>query len=281
MKRFEGRNVIVTGASRGIGAAASERLAAEGAHLLLVARTVDHHEHLAGSLNETLERCQRHGARVDVLAADLADPSSRATIVPHALDCFDGRIDVLVNNAAAAIYAPNASYPLKRRLITFEVNVHAPVDLMQAALPGMVERGEGWIVNVSSASARPAEGPPFDLSPAGRVIGVYGASKAALNRITNAFAAEFSTDGIRINTIEPRVAVMSDGAEQLVGDELVDDQIESMEAMVEALVALCDCPAERTGGTLESLSLLEELGREVRTLDGARPYPGGFRVTRG
>lgn len=277
MDRFKGRNAIVTGASRGIGAATSERLAAEGADVLLVARTVDRHSHLAGSLRETAERCRRYGGRVETLAADLSDEESRAAIVPRALELFDGRVDVLVNNAAAAIYAPNADYPLKRRRLTFEVNVHAPVDLMQAVLPQMVERGEGWIVNLSSASARPFDVATVEMSPAARVIGVYGASKAALNRITNAFAGEFAGAGIRINTVEPRVAVLSEGAEELVGDQLSDDQIESMEAMVEAIVALGCCPPERTGGVLESLALLDEIGQTVMTLDGSAPYPGGQR----
>ena len=280
MNRFKGRRAIVTGASRGIGAATCERLAAEGADLLLVARTVERHDHLAGSLHETLERCRRYGTRVEALAADLADEESRAAIVPRALELFDGRVDILVNNAAAAIYAPNAGYPLRRRRITFEVNVHAPVDLMQAVVPQMAERGEGWIVNLSSASAKLYEGSPSALQGAGRTIGVYGASKAALNRITNAFAMEFADAGVRINTVEPRAGVMSEGAEQLVGGQLREDQIESMEAMVEAVAALCDCPPERTGRVLESLGLLDELGLVVMTLDGSAPYPGGQRPHR-
>lgn len=272
MRRFEGRNAIVTGASRGIGAATSERLAAEGADLLLVARTLDRHDHLAGSLNETAERCRKHGARVELLEADLADADSRGRIVPHALERFEGRVDVLVNNAAAAIYAPSVGYPLKRRRITFEVNVHAPADLMDAALPGMIERGEGWVVNLSSASAVLMPGPPYELTPAGRTIGVYGASKAALNRLTNAYGAETWGSGVRINTVEPRAAVLSEGAEALVGDELTPDQIESMEQMVEAVVALGCCPPERTGFVHESLALLEELGTTVMTLDASKPW---------
>src|SRR5579864_1170364 len=106
MGRFEGRHAVVTGASRGIGAAIAERLAAEGADVVVTARTVDRHEHLAGSLNETLERCRRHGTRVEAVAADLADAESRGRIVPSALEILDERIDILVNNAAAAIYGP-------------------------------------------------------------------------------------------------------------------------------------------------------------------------------
>jgi NAD(P)-dependent dehydrogenase (short-subunit alcohol dehydrogenase family) len=275
MTRFEDRNVVVTGASRGIGAAVAERLAAEGANVVITARTVDRHDHLTGSLNETLQRCRRHGARTEVVVADLADADSRATIVPAALELFDGRLDILVNNAAAAIYQSTLTYPLRRRRIMFEVNVHAPVDLTQAAVAGMVERGEGWIVNVSSGSARHAAGPPFRTAGVATEIGVYGASKAALNRITNALAVELYGTGVRINTIEPRAAVMSEGAEVLVGDIIRQDQIEPMEAMVESVLALCDCGPERTGGVHVSLDLLDELGTTVMTLDGTTPLSAG------
>jgi citronellol/citronellal dehydrogenase len=281
MRRFDGRNVIVTGASRGIGAALAERFSAEGANVVIVARTVEHHDHLAGSLNETLARCRSYGVRAEAVAADLADAESRETIVPRALELLGGRVDVLVNNAAAAIYAANVTYPLKRRRIIFEVNVQAPVDLMQAVIPQMRERGEGWIVNVSSASANLTAGPPFPESTHAPTIGVYGASKAALNRMTNAFAYELYGTGIRINTVEPRAAVMSEGAEALVGSIVRDDQIESMEAMVEGTLVLCDCPAERTGQVCVSLDLLDEFDTTVMTLDGTAVYPGGQRVQRG
>lgn len=248
--------------------------------MVITARTVDKHDHLTGSLNETLERCRRYGTEVIALAADLTDEDQRATIVPRAIDAF-GKIDILINNAAAAIYADMLTYPLKRRRLTLEANFNAPIDLMQAIIPHMQPRGEGWIVNVSSGSAKHAPGPPFRTDGVAKTIGVYGASKAALNRITNAFAVSAHEMGIRINTIEPRAAVMSEGAEALVGGIVKDDQIESMEAMVEATLALCDCPPDRTGRVFESLALLDELNRTVMTLDGAQPYPGGQRVWRG
>jgi NAD(P)-dependent dehydrogenase (short-subunit alcohol dehydrogenase family) len=266
MGRFTGRNVIVTGASRGIGAALAERLAAEGASLLLVARTLDHHDRLNGSLRETVARCARSNVAVVPFVADLTDADSRAEIVPAALDVFDGRIDVLVNNAAAAIYAPMADYPMRRLRVVFEANVVAPVELTQQVLPGMLERGEGWIVNLSSATAHHAVGPPFPHTGAG--MGVYGASQAALNRLTNAFAAELDGRGVRINTVEPRAAVMSEGAAALVGDRVTAEQIEPMEAMVESIIALCDCGPSMTGGVHVSLDLIERLGITVRALDG-------------
>jgi len=97
---------------------------------------------------------------------------------------------------------------------------------------------------------------------------VYGASKAALNRITNGLAAELFGSGIRVNTIEPRAAVLSEGAAELVGSTLRADQIETMEEMVEAVVALCDCSPECTGRNAVSLDLIDELDLHVHALDG-------------
>ncbi len=264
--RFLGRRALVTGASRGIGAATANRLAAQGADVAITARTADQHPTLSGSLRETMQRLERFGGRVAVITADLTDSDDRETIVPAAAARLGGPIDILVNNAAAAIYQPLLDYPLKRRRLVFEVNVHAPMDLAQAVLPSMIERGAGWIVNVSSATAHLWQ-PPFKLGSLGSTIGVYGASKAALNRLTNALAAEVEGAGIRVNTIEPRSAVMSEGAEVLAGT-LAADQIESMEEMVEAVVALCDCPLDQTGRMYVSLDLLDELGLSVRDLDG-------------
>jgi citronellol/citronellal dehydrogenase len=268
MNRFVGRNAVVTGASRGIGAAIAERLSAEGANVVVVARTVSRHDHLAGSLNETLERCRRYGTQVEAVPADLSDPDGAAAVIPRALGLLGGRLDILVNNAAAAIYASMLDYPGRRAHVVFEVNVHAPMVLIQAVLPGMLERGDGWIVNVSSATARPTPGPPFRTGSVGAQIGVYGSAKAALNRMTNAFAVELFGRGVRVNTVEPRAAVMSEGAEAILGPDFPESQVESMEAMVEATVELCACEPELTGRNLVSLDLIRERGLTVHGLDG-------------
>ena len=265
-KRLAGRRALVTGASRGIGAATAQRLAAEGADVAVTARTADHHPTLPGSLSQTVRLLDAFGGRFAAVVADLTDADERSTIVPRASDALGGPIDILVNNAAAAIYQPLIDFPLKRRRLMFEVNVHAPMDLSQAVLPAMVEHGEGWIVNVSSATAR-LWAPPYELGQLGATTGIYGASKAALNRLTNALGAELALTGVRVNAVEPRSAVMSEGAEILIGS-LPPEQVESMEEMVEAILALCDCPRERTGRTHVSLDLLDELALPVHRLDG-------------
>jgi citronellol/citronellal dehydrogenase len=269
--RFAGRRAIVTGASRGIGAGMAVRLAAEGADVAIVARSLDHHPTLPGSLRATAERMAPFGGRVVTVVADLSDPDDRDRIVPEAVAGLGGSADILVNNAAAAIYQPLADFPRRRRQLTFAVNVEAPLDLMQAVLPSMRASGEGWIVNLSSATARPRSGPPF-VKGAPPTMAVYGASKAALNRLTNALADEVWGEGIRVNTVEPRAAVMTEGASALVG-RVPDEQIESLEEMVEAAVALCDCPPERTGQMVVSLDLLVELERPILSIDARRTMP--------
>jgi NAD(P)-dependent dehydrogenase (short-subunit alcohol dehydrogenase family) len=272
--RFAGRRAIVTGASRGIGAGIAERLAAEGAAVAIVARTLAEGDraNLVGSLESTAARLRAYGNPVVLIAADLTDGDDRARIVPEAVEQLGGPIDVLVNNAAAAMYAQPSEMPLKRRRITFEVNVHAPLDLAQAALPAMLEAGEGWIVNVSSATGKLDPGPPFKMEGLAATTGMYGSSKAALNRETNALAHELWGRGIRVNTVEPRAAVMSEGAEILAGHVIRDDQKESMEEMVESAVYLCDCDAEITGQVFVSLDLIADRGVTVMTLDGTAPW---------
>jgi citronellol/citronellal dehydrogenase len=266
--RFTGRRALVTGASRGIGAGIAERLAAEGADVVITARTFDKHDHLAGSLQETAARLSGYGTKVEILVADLTDESARQDIVPNAAEALGGHIEILVNTAAAAIYQPLATFPLKRRKLIFEANVHATVDLAQAAIPAMQAAGEGWIVNLSSGSARHWDGPPFVMGAQGSTLTIYGASKAALNRITNGLGAELFGTGIRVNTVEPRAAVLSEGAAELVGKTLRPEQIESMEEMVEGVMALCDCPEGVTGQVTVSLDLIEQGGLTVHNLDG-------------
>jgi len=266
--RFAGRRALVTGASRGIGAGIAERLAAEGADVALCARTLDAHDHLEGSLRLTQTRLERYGCTVAVVVTDLTDEDQRSRVVHEAAEALGGPIEILVNNAAAAIYDTVATFPLRRRRVLFEANVHAPLDLAQAAIPGMLAAGEGWIVNLTSGAARSRPGPPFDLGPQGSTLTVYGASKAALDRITHGLGAELYGTGIRVNAVAPRAAVLSEGAAALVGRTIRPDQVESMEQMVEAVVALCDCPEDITARTAVSLDLIADWNLTVHNLDG-------------
>ena len=90
-----------------------------------------------------------------------------------------------------------------------EVNYHAPADLMQALVPHLIEAGEGWVVNLTSSAARTRR----VHRSSSRQIGLYGATKAALDRLTNAMGASLYGTGIRVNAVMPRAAVLSEGAD--------------------------------------------------------------------
>src|SRR5262245_33299203 len=265
--RFEGRRAVVTGASRGIGAGIAQRLAAEGADVALVARTLETTEQTPG-LRETQTACEKYGTRIGVVVADLADEQARERVIPEAVDILGGNIDILVNNAVAGIAVPITEITPHQQRVAYECNVIAPLHLAQAVIPGMRDAGAGWIVNLTSAGANLHYGPPFYLGPQGSTMEVYGTTKAALNRITSGLAGDLHGTGIRVNAVGPRVAVMSEGFADLLGDLLGPDAIESIEEIVEAVVAFCDCPEDVTGKVAVSLDLIADWGLTVHGLDG-------------
>ncbi len=139
---LDGRTALVTGASRGIGAAIARALDRAGARVALVARGRAALDAVASQLrNEPV-----------VLAADLADPALPARLVAETFDRL-GRIDVLVNNAAVAARAPTVELDAALVDRLYAVNVRAPLLLIAALIPSMIERGSGVIISISSGSA--------------------------------------------------------------------------------------------------------------------------------
>ena len=253
----------MTGASRGIGAAIAERLAVAGASVAVTARTLEEAPDaaLSGSLLRTIEAIEGHGAAALAFAADLTEADDRVRIVP-AVEATLGSVDILINNAAAAIYASVGEMPLRHRELLFEVNVHAPVDLVQAVLPGMRDRGAGWIVNISSTTSAHPVGPPYPSIAMGTTTTPYGAAKAALERFTTGLAAEVFDAGITVNALAPVTGVLTEGAAAVMAGRVDTSGFEPVEHMAEAVAYLASCSVEEcTGRLLSSGALLREIGR--------------------
>lgn len=269
-----GTVALVTGASRGIGAAIAQRLAAAGAAVAVVARSLDRHPpDLPGTLLDTVATIEAQGGRALAVQGDVLDAAARAQCVARARAVL-GPIDILVNNAAVGPYKSFESFTADDFRITYEANVRAPFEFCQLVLPDMLARRKGWILNISSATAEHPQGPPF--IPWERVGGhhLYGASKAALNRFSTGLAAELFDAGIAVNALAPVAAVITPGVEALgIAQWIEPSMIEPVEAVAEAALALCSGdPAALTGRVAYSLRLLEELGRPIRTLDGRAVY---------
>jgi len=266
MGALDGRVALVTGASRGIGRAIARRFSAEGAAVVLNASRIGRHGDLAGTLEEAVSEIQAAGGKAAALVADLTDAEARMGLIERAGEAF-GPIDVLVNNAAGAkMRLPSESTTEERRFM-FDLNVNAPVDLAQKAIPGMKARGRGWILNISSATSTQPTVPYRDSKLAALIIGPYGASKAALDRYTQALAHEVAEHGIFVNAMAPVAIVLTQGADYV--REIArknPDMVEPVEMMAEAALELCT--GRHVGRVVFSRHLVHEVGRKVRSLDG-------------
>ena len=179
-----------------------------------------------------------------------------------------GPLDILVNNAAMGAWAMPSQSTLADRRKMLEVNLHAPVDLAQQVLPGMRERGSGWILNIGSASDRQPAVPYRDTPDAAHVITAYGATKAALDRYMQGLAHEVAGDGVFVNVLAPVSIVLTQEAARFVGHIAKNnpDMTESIEVMVEAAIELCT--ERHVGQVVFSRELLHRVARPVRSLDG-------------
>jgi citronellol/citronellal dehydrogenase len=266
MGALDGRVALITGASRGIGRAIARRFSAEGAAVVLNASRIGSHGKLAGTLEEATSEIQAAGGKATAIVADLADAEARKGLIERASEAF-GPIDVLVNNAAGAkMRLPSESTTEERRFM-FDLNVNAPVDLAQQAIPGMKALGRGWILNISSATSIQPTPPYRDSKLSALVIGPYGASKAALDRYTQALAHEVAEHGIFVNAMGPVAIVLTQGADYVRDIARRNpDMVEPVEMMAEAALELCS--GRHVGRVVASRQLVHEVGREVRSLDG-------------
>ena len=256
-----GQVALVTGASKGgTGTVVAVRLAAEGAKVAITARSVD-------GLEETRKRIEDAGGTCLVLPADLTDPNGARTELVARTEAGLGPIDILVNNAAMGGFKPFEEVTPAELEDRLQVNVWTPWELMKGVVPGMRERGKGWIVNLTTFCAELPPGPPFPTNRPSKAGFSYGATKAALNRLTVTVASECEGQGIAVNALTPQAAIATPG---LVAAGWIDEVMyEPLETMAEAALLLCSCdPNVVTGRIAYSLQLLVELDRPVRTLDG-------------
>ena len=178
---LEGQRALVTGATSGIGRAVALQLARDGAEVLVHGRN-------AARGAETVKEIEAAGGKASFVAADLADAADVQWLASEV-----GDVDILINNAGISAFGPTAEFDPAVFDKMFASNVRAPFFLVAALAPGMAARGHGSIVSLSSMAGG-----------VGLVGGAaYGATKASLEAMTRAWAAEYSASGVRVNAIAP------------------------------------------------------------------------------
>jgi len=255
---LKGKVALVTGASRGIGAAIAARLAMEGARVAISARTAEPGDsRIPGTLNETLTRLRAQGADALVIKADLAQATERERLIQETVDRL-GEIDILINNAAITFFMPVADFTEKRFKLMMEVQVYAPFHLSQLVLPAMRRRKSGWIVNISSGAGRHPQ-PPFGGPARGGTV--YGMCKAALERFTTGLASEVYDDGVAVNVISPGLVDTPGVAIHGLITEATKDRVQPIEYIAEAVYRLASGdPAKLTGRIDHAEPFLKEFG---------------------
>jgi citronellol/citronellal dehydrogenase len=262
MGKLDGQVVVVTGASRGIGAEIARTLAAEGGKVVCVARTLREGDHpLEGSLETTVDQIKAAGGEATAVAANVSEPAECERLMQAARTIY-GPVDVLVNNAALTYFMPINDYIVSKWLASWAVNVHAPFVLSQLALRDMIPRGSGAIVNIGSGAAiGPGRG-PYRESTGTRGGTCYGAQKAALERFTQGLAAEVYPHGVSVTCVSPSQVVPTPGTvyHKLVKDK-DDPRGERPEVMARAVLLLATEPLDRvTGRVTYSQQILKEFG---------------------
>jgi NAD(P)-dependent dehydrogenase (short-subunit alcohol dehydrogenase family) len=253
-RTLKDRVVVVTGASRGIGAAIAIRAAADGASVALLSKTETPNPKIAGTLGETADAVREAGGRALPVACDVRDPDAVASAIEAVAREFGG-IDVVVNNAGALDLRPTGTLPPKifRRLL--EINVEGPFAVVQSALPHLRQSDNAHVVNVS---------PPLSLDPAwisahvGHTVGKYAESLLTLG-----WAEEFASVPIAVNSLWPATTIASTGMLVAMGEAVVRAQARSPQIMADAVHALITRPAALcTGHFYTDEDILREEGRD-------------------
>ncbi|MFF3164411.1 SDR family NAD(P)-dependent oxidoreductase [Streptomyces sp. NPDC003273] len=262
------RRAVVTGASSGIGTEYAAALAARGWDLVLVARRADRLDALAGRLRE------ESGAAVEPMAADLAHSPDLSRVAARVAA---GDVALLVNNAGINGYGPFAEVDAALLAKVIDVNVVAPTVLTRAALPHMLARGRGAVVNVASLLAFAGALPPDPLPHRA----VYGGTKGYMVTFTRTLAAELAGAPVRVQVVCPGLTAtefhLGTGEAPVAGEARVHDEggmpaadvVEASLAALESDEVVC-VPGLSDPG---AVTLLADAERALRAGSGATLAP--------
>jgi short-subunit dehydrogenase len=234
------KTAVVTGASSGLGAVYADRLASRGYDLILVARRADRLAALSEKLSKT------HGAKVQVLAADLENESDLAKV--ESVLANDSSVHVLVNNAGLAKLRPLANTPLADSISQVSLNITALTRLTHAVLPGLLSRNDGVVINIASVLA-------VHSLP---ISSVYSGSKAYVLAFSRGLQGELAETGVKVQVVLPAstaTEIWSEGVSGIPLSALNPEAVMTVEDCVDAALAGLDMGEAVTWPSVADASL--------------------------
>ncbi len=238
---LEGKTLLITGASRGIGLAIAKRAAADGANIVLIAKTTEPNPKLPGTLSSAAAEVEAAGGQALPVQTDIRDDSAVAAAVAAAVARFGG-IDILVNNASAISLTPTPATPMKRFDLMFGVNVRGTYACTQACLPALIQSAQAGrnphVLNMS---------PPLSMRAhwfKGHVA--YTMAKYGMSECTLGHAAEFKPLGIAVNSLWPRTAIATAALQMIPGVDL--NLCRKPEILADAAYFILTSDAKATSG---------------------------------
>ncbi len=248
---LKGKTIFITGGSRGIGKAIALRAAADGANIVIAAKTDKPHRKLPGTIHTAAEEIRAAGGQALAVKMDIRDEHQVQAAVEETVATFGG-IDALVNNASAITLAGTLDVPMRRFDLMFGVNVRGTYAASQAALPHLLKSDNPHILNLA---------PPINLDPRWfKDHCAYTMSKYGMSMCVLGMAAEFRESGVAVNALWPRT-VIATAALAMLGGAVRPENCRSPEIMADAAhVVLTSDSTKLTGQFLIDEAVLRDAG---------------------
>jgi len=252
MADLQGKTLFITGASRGIGKAIALRAAADGANIVIAAKTTEPHPDLPGTIYTTAEAVEEAGGQSLACQVDIRFEEQIEKAVAEAVDAFGG-IDICVNNASAIYLAGTLDTPMKRYDLMQEVNTRGTFATSRACLPHLLEAENPHILTMS---------PPLNMEP--RWFGqhvAYTISKYGMSMCVLGMAAELKDEGVAVNALWPKTTIATAAVRNLLGGEAMVQASRQPAIVADAAYEILRQPStEATGQFFIDEEVLHEAG---------------------
>jgi citronellol/citronellal dehydrogenase len=231
---FANKTIFITGSSRGIGKAIALRLAAEGANIIVAAKTTEPHPKLDGTIYTAAEEIEKAGGHALPIAVDIRNEESIAAAVAQAVERFGG-IDILVNNASAIGLTPTEQTEPKRFDLMHGINVRGTFFMSRACIPHLRKAANPHILNLS---------PPLNMNPKwfGNHL-AYTMSKYGMSMIVLGLAAELKKDRIAANALWPQTTIATAAVQNLLGGEALMQMSRTPDIIADAAYYILQRPS--------------------------------------